>query len=195
MKDDVLTTTEAGKLCAVDRRTMLRWVDQGLLPHHRTGGGRRRILRSDLREFMAGRGMPIPRELASGPPRVVIVDDDPTFVASLRRFVLATVPEARVEVAEDGFAAGLLVSEVRPHLVFLDIVMPGMNGLEVLSRIRERPDLDATTVVVISGSMTPATARAIRLDGAADAMGKPPEPGRLRRLLVELLPGTEGGGR
>lgn len=182
----VLSTTEAARLCQVDRRTMLRWVDNGLLPHHRTGGGRRRILVQDLVAFMHERGMPVPSALDPGPVRVAIVDDDTAFARSLNRFVTSVLPEADIRVAADGFAAGLLLSSFRPHLVLLDLVMPGLDGYEVLRRIRQQQELDGTAVVIISGSLTEAGAEQLQAMGAAATLAKPLEPERLQAVIVNL---------
>ena len=182
----VLSTTEAARLCQVDRRTMLRWVDNGLLPHHRTGGGRRRILVQDLVAFMHERGMPVPSALDPGPVRVAIVDDDTAFARSLNRFVTSVLPEADIRQAADGFAAGLLLSSFRPHLVLLDLVMPGLDGYEVLRRIRQQQELDGTAVVIISGSLTEAGAEQLQAMGAAATLAKPLEPERLQAVIVNL---------
>ncbi len=184
-----LSTQEAARLCQVDRRTMLRWLDSGLIHHHLTGGGWRRIQRSDLLAFMRERGMPIPADLDGGPPRIAIIDDDKNFTAGLKRFFEGELPEADVRVANDGFAGGLLVMSFRPDLVVLDIVMPGIGGLEVCRRIREQSILDDSAIVVVSGHLAPTWKVRLEALGASRCMHKPLSPDDLQVLIDQL-----GGG-
>lgn len=83
--------------------------------------------------------------------RVLLVDDDPTFLEALR--TLLTFDE-RVEVvgeARDGAAAVKLADELQPDVVAMDIVMPGVDGIEATRAIRaSRPN---TRVVLVSGSI------------------------------------------
>jgi DNA-binding NarL/FixJ family response regulator len=74
--------------------------------------------------------------------RILLVDDNPVFLAAVRSF-LSIVPDTEVVgVAQDGPQALQLTAQTQPDLVLLDIVMPGMNGLEVakvLSRQARAP--------------------------------------------------------
>src|SRR4051794_179175 len=53
--------------------------------------------------------------------------------------------------AESGEVGLVLIDERKPDIVFLDVMMPGMGGLETLSAIRARPDLRDIAVVMVSG--------------------------------------------
>jgi DNA-binding NarL/FixJ family response regulator len=87
------------------------------------------------------------------PPRVrvLLVDDDPTFLEALR--TMFTFDE-RLEIvgeARDGEAAVRLAGELEPDVVAMDIVMPGVDGIEATKAIRaSRPE---TRVVLVSGSI------------------------------------------
>src|SRR3954454_17615866 len=77
-------------------------------------------------------------------PRVLVIDDD-----SVTRFVIREALRAEVDVLEasDGREGLRAFFSGRPDLVLLDIVMPAMNGREVLSRIRELAD---TPVIMLT---------------------------------------------
>lgn len=193
-----VSTNEAAGYCGVDRRTVLRWVDGGLLPSFQTGGGRNRIRTADLVAFMKDRGMPIPPDLEapaprpdSGPRRVLVVDDDPNHVAAMRRLIAFRHPETEVQAATDGFTAGLVVKAFRPHLLFLDIVMPGLDGVEVCRRIRGESDLADVRIAIVSGALTPALEASLRGMGADHFMRKPVDPVALESLLALYLEGAE----
>jgi DNA-binding NarL/FixJ family response regulator len=71
--------------------------------------------------------------------RILLVDDNLTFLASVKK-VLAMQPHTQVVAeAHDGFQALALAQSLQPDLVLLDIVMPGMTGLEVAKAIRNWP--------------------------------------------------------
>ncbi len=109
---------------------------------------------------------------------ILVADDEKGIRETLRR--LLEFEKYRVLTAEDGPTALRLVEKEIVDLILLDIKMPGMDGLEVLSRVhREQPDLP---VVIISGHGTIQTAvEATRL-GAFDFIEKPIDADRI--LLV-----------
>jgi len=68
--------------------------------------------------------------------RILLVDDNKTFLTAVRNF-LHTLPQVEVVgQAHDGKSALAMAKQTTPDLVLLDIVMPGMNGLEVASALK-----------------------------------------------------------
>ena len=111
-------------------------------------------------------------DLAINPPiHMLVVDDD--LVA--RRALVGALQTAfkKPESAENGEAALALAQEKPFDVIFLDVVMPGMDGFEVCSRIRDTVPNRATPVVFVTGqSDFDARARMSR-NGGDDLMGKP----------------------
>jgi DNA-binding NtrC family response regulator len=112
------------------------------------------------------------------PRTILIADDEPGIRETLRK--LLEFESYRVMLAEDGPSALDLARDQAVDMMLLDIKMPGMDGLDVLSEIhREKPELP---VVIISGHGTIQTAvEATRL-GAYDFIEKPIDADRI--LLV-----------
>jgi two-component system nitrogen regulation response regulator NtrX len=114
---------------------------------------------------------------------VLVVDDETSIRDAIRQILEYEGHE--VAVAEDGMDALDRVAERRPDLTFLDVKMPGLDGLEVLSRIRENDP--AALVVMISGHGTIETAVDATRAGAFDFLQKPLDSDRLLVTLRNAL--------
>jgi two-component system nitrogen regulation response regulator NtrX len=111
--------------------------------------------------------------------RILVIDDDAAIRDSLR--MILEYQGYAVMLAATGEEGAALVEREAPDLVFLDIKMPGMDGLEVLQRITHLTDV--TPIVVMSGHATISTAvEATRL-GAFDFVEKPLETERVLVLV------------
>ena len=112
--------------------------------------------------------------------RVVVVDDHPD-AAEMLAAVLA-LEGYRARTATQGAQALSLIEQFRPHLVLLDVNMPGMDGFELTRQLRARYG-DEMVLIAVSGS-DPADARVSETFDAVDHyFRKPVDLARLRRLL------------
>ena len=117
---------------------------------------------------------------------VLVVEDD----ALLRRMISIFLCAAgyRVCAAEDGLSGLALARDERPDLVLLDLMMPGLDGWEVLRRIKGDVRTAAIPVLVLTASVDPAiTEQALRL-GATRCLAKPIDS----RMLVEHVDAVVG---
>jgi len=103
-----------------------------------------------------------------GRPRILVVDDEPAILSLLRRILQ---PEGYdVVAAANGEQALVLLEGTKPDLVLLDIMMPGLDGFQILDRIRQHCDVP---VIVLTAKHEVTTEHeALRL-GADDYMRKP----------------------
>jgi two-component system, NtrC family, nitrogen regulation response regulator NtrX len=119
--------------------------------------------------------------------RILIVDDEAGIRQALKQVL--EYEDLTVRVAASGGEAITLYPEFRPHLVFLDVKMAGLDGLETLTRLR---DLDARAqVVMISGHGTIATAVEATQRGAFDFLEKPLDTDRLLVTVRNALAHAE----
>jgi DNA-binding response OmpR family regulator len=120
--------------------------------------------------------------------RVLVVDDDPTVSDVVRRYL--EQDGCRVGLARDGLAALAAVAAEKPDLVVLDLMMPGIDGLEVCRRLRlDSPDLP----VVMLTALGEEADRVLGLEvGADDYVTKPFSPRelvlRIRSVLRRAAP-------
>ena len=115
-------------------------------------------------------------------PRVLVVDDDPT----VREVVVSYLRAAGHEVLEaaDGESVTNLVRELPPDLVVLDLMLPGIDGLEVCRRLRATSDVPVIMLTALGSE----TDRVIGLEqGADDYVTKPFSPRELVLRVESVL--------
>jgi two-component system response regulator len=90
---------------------------------------------------------------------VLLVEDSADDIAAIRRLAEGSRPPITLTVVHDGEEAsaylsgrGRLGSDELPHLILLDMRLPGIGGIEVLQRIKRAPDFCEIPVVVLTGS-------------------------------------------
>ncbi len=84
--------------------------------------------------------------------QIVVADDDPVLRALLQLKLEAE--GHRVTLASDGDEALHLVTTDPPELLVLDVVMPGIDGLELTRRLREQPETKELPIVLLTGRDT-----------------------------------------
>jgi excisionase family DNA binding protein len=162
-----MTLGQAARFLGVAQSTIRKWSDQGRVPAFYTPGGHRRYRRGDLETFLARSG---PGRAQSG-PLVLLVDDD-DHIRELVRTTLELEGYSVEEAAgaEEGMAA---IERRRPDLVLLDVMMPHVDGWEMLRRIQERHGAGAIPVLMFSGQVDEAARRQAATSGASGFVGKP----------------------
>ncbi|HCL30836.1 MAG TPA: response regulator [Candidatus Latescibacteria bacterium] len=113
---------------------------------------------------------------------LLFVDDEALFLRLMREFF--EMRGHKVVTADNGYEALSKVKDLRPAAVFLDIRMPGMDGVETFRLIRE---VDAQMpVVIVSGQISEDQARELLQEGAFDYVTKPVDLNRLEEIAGHL---------
>jgi excisionase family DNA binding protein len=177
---DWLTLGQAAKFLGVAQSTIRKWSDQGRVPAFYTPGGHRRYRRGDLEAFLARSG---PGGRTEG-PLVLVVDDD----ERLREFVRVNLEMEGYSVREAASADEALeaIEDSAPALVLLDVVMPGVDGWQMLQRMQERHG--SIPVIMFSGKVDEQTATDAENRGARAFVGKPFDPQQLIERAKQLVP-------
>ena len=126
--------------------------------------------RGDSTPYPNDRRLKLRRSARTG-TRVLLVDDSPTIVALLRKLL----QQNGYETLEAGDAeTGIqLARDTQPDIIFLDIVLPGMNGFAALRALRRDPLTKAIPIIMISGNVAATEQFYVQRIGADDFMKKP----------------------
>jgi excisionase family DNA binding protein len=140
--EDVMTTREAGETLGVAVRTVQLWVEAGVLPAWRTAGGHRRIARAAVEKLMAERQSdlsPVKSNVESVLPafKLLLVEDDPNLLRLFTGVVARWNFPVELFTATNGFEGLVRIGEMRPDIVVTDLVMPGMDGFEMLRALKK----------------------------------------------------------
>jgi DNA-binding response OmpR family regulator len=122
--------------------------------------------------------------------RVLVVDDEPTIRQLLAINLLAE--GIHVASAPDGLAARQAAFADPPDLIILDVMMPGLDGLELLRELRSDPRTADVSVVLLTARTTDAEVWAGWAAGADYYLTKPFDVGELLDFIEDL--GNEGDG-
>ncbi|MCA9685598.1 MAG: response regulator [Myxococcales bacterium] len=182
---DTYSTHDVAKICCVTPTTVIRWIEDGLIPAFKTVGGHRRVRREDLERVCQERSIPFNVPTGTEVGRILVVDDEPVVLELVRDVVKELSHKFEVEVAKDAFDAGRLVVAFRPQLIFLDLMMPGVDGFEVCTRLKRDPATTNTEVVAITGYYTEANMDRILNAGAAACLKKPLDVIEVRGRVIE----------
>jgi excisionase family DNA binding protein len=180
-EQDWLTLGQAARYLGVAQSTIRKWSDDGRVPAFYTPGGHRRYRRPDLDAFLERSGPG-----TGSQPVVLIVDDD----ERLREYVRVNLETVGYEVreaasAEQGLRA---LEEKTPGLVLLDVMMPEMDGWEMLRRVQERHGVGTIPVLMFSGKVDEEELGEATSRGVQGFIGKPFDPRELIDQTRQLLP-------
>ena len=175
----IFSALEVANLCGVVNQTAINWIRNSYLKAFTTPGGQYRVYAEDLIEFLQGRGMRVPAELAESSRTdldwnvLAVVDDDRPLNDLVKRFFEKAKSPFVIYQAYDGFEAGHILTERRPGFVILDVDLPGHDGYQICHRIKNDPNFGKPFVIAITG-MDEDDTRERMLSAGADAfMPKP----------------------
>ncbi len=174
-----LSTTEVARRLRVSTPTIQRWVDAGLLKAWKTPGGHRRVDAASALALFQAQAMP---EGATS-IRAIVVDDNPDDRELLEAIVREALPGIGVASFDNAVQALVAIGRHAPAIVITDIVMPHMDGLEMIHQLAEHCEVRPTLLVAVSATVLRGAARARGLPADAVFMTKPVKSGELIALL------------
>ncbi|MDD2884245.1 MAG: response regulator [Dechloromonas sp.] len=146
---EFLSTRQAALRLGVSLGTVQNMVESGALDAWKTAGGHRRIPASAVEALLARRL----KQNSSGANHhldILIAEDDPQLQKVYRATVDSWKLPISLRVVADGFEALLQVGQRRPDILIADLLMPGMDGYELIRRLRANDTLVDMEIVVVS---------------------------------------------
>ncbi|WP_028079915.1 response regulator [Solimonas soli] len=114
----------------------------------------------------------------------LVVDDSKSARFALRRYLESR--SFKVDTADSAQQAYLALKQQRPDLIFLDHIMPDVDGFEALRQLKLDPETATIPVIICSSNEGDAFVAEAREQGAVDVLPKPPTPAHLLRVLESV---------
>ena len=166
-QSDHLSTLEVARLLGLAVRSVQLMVDRGELRAWKTPGGHRRIDRESVEQWQNGRrtdaepSAPAPLRPAQRPAaivphmvKVLLIEDSLHYQNLVGLLLRQKFPQVQLRTAGDGIAGLALVGQFQPHVLMVDILLPGIDGATLISSLRMHEQFRDLRVVVIT-SLTP----------------------------------------
>jgi len=165
--EKLLTPAQVGLLLGISPITVRFWAKKGRLKFITTPGGHRRFKRSQIEALVGS------RLVTENKVTIVIVEDDQQYADLLVEFIEVLYPKFEVKVAFSGFEAGSIIENIKPNLIFLDLVMPDFDGIAACKHIRSNNTTKNTPIIAMSGSSQQESIDDIITSGANKFLMKP----------------------
>ncbi len=186
------TTREAADALGVSLRTAQLWVDSGILEAWKTEGGHRRISLTSVEKLLKEKA---PERLATGsestPPgdrlKVLVVEDDNVLLKLYRTRIAAWNLPIDITTASNGYEALVLIGREQPDLMIADLLMPGMDGFQMVRTLLASSFREGMEIVVITGMTEADIADHGGLPDGVRLLSKPVPFNDLKQMAESLL--------
>lgn len=143
------TTSDVAKITHVAVGSIINWVDDGKIKAVITPGGHRKISHSELIRFLKEHKYDIPKTLID--QRVVYVIDDEDEIHSLFSTIFKDIEGFELTNFSSGTEALIAMGRKNPDIIIVDILMPDIDGIEVIKHIKANKDYNNAYIVSMSG--------------------------------------------
>ncbi len=168
-KKDFYTTSEVAKILHVAVGSVINWVDDGKLNAIVTPGGHRKIPYNTLSAFLKLHNYEISDKYATN--RLIYLVDDEDSTHSFFRKIFEKVEKTNLIYFYSGTEALISIGKKIPDMIVVDILMPDIDGIQVIKNIRTKSELNDVHIIAISADITK---REISLQAGANLFLKKP---------------------
>lgn len=204
---DDFTTLEVARLLGMSVRSVQLMVDRGELDAWKTSGGHRRIARASVDRWRRSRSLakaspatpepvsqaaPVARRgSAARRPCVLLIDDSIHFQKLVSLLIRQRFPHVDLQVADDGIAGLALYGQLRPEVLIVDILLPGIDGATLITSLRSHPQFASSHLAVVTSLDEPQRAPYAFALAQVPVIHKPRLVAELPALLMKWLPAKQ----
>jgi excisionase family DNA binding protein len=147
---EFLTTRQAAARLGFSLGTVQNMVESGKLEAWKTSGGHRRIPLAAVEALLSKRQITSGKSGTDSPIDILISEDDPTLQLLYQLTIEGWELPVTLRQAANGFEGLLEVGKRAPDILIADLMMPGMDGFEMIRQLRATPTLASMDIVVVS---------------------------------------------
>lgn len=155
------TSIEVAGMLGLSVRSIQLMVDRGELEAWKTPGGHRRISRASVaawmqqRDLLPGIGPAVPdakaaESSARADTRILLIEDSVHFQNLVSLLVRQTISDADLHIASDGISGLAMYGQIQPHILLVDILLPGIDGATLIAGLRNTPQFSSSHLVVVT---------------------------------------------
>lgn len=143
-----ISPSEAAEIIGLSQRTIQNWVDSGRIPSRKTEDGKLLLSLQSLSEVdLLFTTQPTEKKPKL---RVLVVEDDPVLRRLYElKFSMFSVPHD-LFIAENGYRGLLMLGKSAPHVLISDLMMPKMNGFEMIREIQSMHEFDGMRIIAVT---------------------------------------------
>lgn len=186
--EEVCTTPEAARLLGISPSTVQQLVEAGIIKAWKTRGGHRRIPLSAVYAYKAGTATPEPTPAPAPAPagqllKVLVVEDNELQRLVYQQHFNTWQLPMQVQFCDNGYKALLEIAAGKPDVLMSDIIMSGLDGLEMIRALLDRPELLDMHIAILSSVDPKDLERRGGIPGHVLYFGKPIDFPELRGFL------------
>ncbi|MBF0126300.1 MAG: response regulator [Magnetococcales bacterium] len=181
-----VTTSKAATLLGVSQRTVHYWMDRGVIKAWKTAGGHCRIPMSSINQLLDKRQVEL-LEFDGPILTILLVEDDENLREVAKEVVANWGWPVRLVVAENGFDGLIQAGLHKPSVIITDLIMPAMDGFQMIKSLKEAPDLNNPRLVVVTGLDDQQVAAHGGLPPDVELLHKPTPYEHLKAIVLDVL--------
>lgn len=150
-REGYCTTREAAKLLGLSLGKVQQMTEDGELQAWKTSGGHRRVSILSVEAHLRMRGNLSQRDGPRDGIDVLIAEDNPDLQRLYQKNIATWALPITVRTVSNGIDGLLNIGLRPPDMLIADLLMPGVDGFEMIWRLRQNPDLDSMDIIVVTG--------------------------------------------
>ena len=187
MSKETYTTREAAELLSVSLRTVQLWVENGTLSAWKTAGGHRRISRESLDGLVTEQYGALNNNRHDKTSTILVIEDDLDLLELYKlRIELWDLP-VNVQTAVSGYEGLIKIGEHLPEFIIIDLVIPNMNGFQIIETLMSKYKNENMHIIVISSLTDEDIKEKGGLDKSIERLHKPVSFEKLHHYIVEKM--------